>query len=155
MKNDNLLIYGISALAIGGGLYLFLRKPKGQGDDLPTIVNKTQKPSTNAWDFENFLRTNVPPKNSNLYSSSKSVNVATQIYNTLDTLGAGNTDLCVALIKSIPSKYTFSQVCQAFYNKYNKKMDDYISFGKYVYQGGLSDAEVNQVNDNVNRKATF
>ena len=29
MKNDNLLIYGISALAIGGGLYLFLKKPKG------------------------------------------------------------------------------------------------------------------------------
>lgn len=56
MKNDNLLIYGISALAIGGGLYLFLRKPKGKGDDLPTIVNKTQKPSTNAWDFENFFK---------------------------------------------------------------------------------------------------
>ena len=35
MKNDNLLIYGISALAIGGGLYLFLKKPKvGGGGDV-------------------------------------------------------------------------------------------------------------------------
>jgi hypothetical protein len=155
MKKDNLLIYGVSALAIGGGLYFLLKKPKGSGDGGNVIVNKTQKPSTNAWDYENFIKTNIPPNNTNLYSSSKAVNVATQIYATLDTITAGNTDLCIALIKSIPSKYTFAQVCQAFFNKYNKKMDDYISFGKYVYQGGLSDAEVNQVNDNVNRKATF
>jgi hypothetical protein len=154
MKNDNLLIYGISALAIGGGLYLFLKKPKSGGDS-PLITNSKQSASTNPWDFDNFLKTNIPPKNSNLYTSSRAVGVATQIYATLDTIAAGNTDLCIALIKSIPSKYTFAQVCQAFYNKYNKKMEDYISFGKYVYQGGLSDAEASQVNDNVNRKATF
>jgi len=158
MKNDNLLIYGISALAIGGGLFFFLKKPKGGssgGGGVPDVVNTTQKPSTNAWDFENFLKTNKPPPNTNLYSAVKSVSVATQIYATLDTIGAGNTDLTIGLIKSIPSKYTIAQVCQAFFNKYNKKMDDYISYGKYIHQGGLSDAESTQVNDNVNRKATF
>jgi hypothetical protein len=34
-------------------------------------------------------------------------------------------------------------------------MDEYISQGKYIHQSGLSDAEATQVNDNVNRKATF
>lgn len=154
MKNDNLLIYGISALAIGGGLYLFLKKPKGGGGDV-IEPNRKQTPSNNPWDFNNFIKTNIPPNNSKLYTADKAVSVATQIYKTLDTITAGNTDLTIALIKSIPSKYTFSQVCQAFFNKYNKTMDDYISNGKYVYQGGLSDAEATQVNDNVNRKATF
>ena len=155
MKKDNLLIYGISALAIGGGLYLFLKKPKGGAGGGVVEINTTQKPSTNPWDFNNFLKTNVPPPKSNLYTANKAVSVATQIYATLDTLAAGNTDLTIALIKSIPSKYTFSQVCQAFFNKYNKTMDDYISQGKYIHQSGLSDAEATQVNDNVNRKATF
>ena len=154
MKNDNLLIYGISALAIGGGLYLFLKKPKGGGGDV-IEPNRKQTPSTNAWDFNNFLKTNIPTPNAGLYTATKAVSVATQIYATLDTITAGNTDLTIALIKSIPSKYTFSQVCQAFFNKYNKTMDEYISNGKYVYQGGLSDAESTQVNYNVNRKATF
>ena len=154
MKNDNLLIYGISALAIGGGLYLFLKKPKGgAGGDVEP--NRKQTASTNPWDFNNFLKTNIPTPNAGLYSSAKSVSVATQIYATLDKITAGDTNLCIALIKSIPSKYTFSQVCQAFFNKYSKTMDDYISQGKYIHQGGLSDAEATQVNDNVNRKATF
>jgi hypothetical protein len=155
MKNDNLLIYGISALAIGGGLYLFLKKPKGGGGGDVIEPNRKQTPSTNPWDFNNFLKTNIPPPNTGFYTAAKSVSIATQIYATLDKVTAGDTNMCIALIKSIPSKYTFSQVCQAFFNKYNKTMDDYISNGKYVYQGGLSDAEATQVNDNVNRKATF
>jgi hypothetical protein len=155
MKNDNLLIYGISALAIGGGLYLFLKKPKVGGGDDVIEPNRKQTPSTNPWDFNNFLKTNIPPANSNFYKAATAVSVATQIYATLDKVTAGDTKMCIALIKSIPSKYSFSQVCQAFFNKYNKTMDEYISQGKYIHQSGLSDAEATQVNDNVNRKATF
>ena len=60
MKNNNLLIYGISALAIGGGLFLFLKKPKGEngGGGGEPDVNTTQKPNTNPWDFNNFLKNN-------------------------------------------------------------------------------------------------
>ena len=120
MKNDNLLIYGISALAIGGGLYLFLKKPKGGAGGGDVIEpNRKQTPSTNARDFNNFLKTNIPTPNAGFYTAKKAVSLATQIYATLDTITAGNTDLTIALIKSIPSKYTFSQVCQAFFNKYN------------------------------------
>ena len=157
MKNNNLLIYGISALAIGGGLFLFLKKRKGEngGGGGEPDVNTTQKPNTNPWDFNNFLKNNNPPPNTNFYKAATSVSVATQIYATLDTYFVGDTNLTIALIKSIPSKYTFSQVCQAFFNKYNKKIDDYISFGKYAYQTGLSDSEATQVNDIVNRKSTF
>jgi hypothetical protein len=157
MKNDNLLIYGISALAIGGGLYLFLKKPKVGGGGGGDVIepNRKQTPSTNAWDFNNFLKTNILPANSKFYTATKAVSVATQIYATLDKVTAGDTKMCIALIKSIPSKYSFSQVCQAFFNKYNKTMDEYISQGKYLHQSGLSDAEATQVNDNVNRKATF
>ena len=154
MKNDNLLIYGISALAIGGGLYLFLKKPKGSGGG-DVEPNRKQTASTNPWDFNNFLKTNIPTPNAGLYSAAKALNVADQIYRTLDTVVAGDTKMCIALIKSIPSKYNFSKVCQAFFNKYNKTMDEYISQGKYIHQGGLSDAEASQVNDNVNRKSTF
>ena len=159
MKKNNLLIYGISALAIGGGLFLFLKKPKGEngGGGGEPDVNPTETSIDNPWSANNFLAQTIPAR-TNILTPYGSSQLAKKLYDALENWFFDDAVIAVGIFTALPSKVQVAQVVKSFEATYNRNILEFLKNGKKTFDfwtGGISEEEYNKIIENVKRKPKF
>lgn len=148
-----LLVTGV----LGTGLYFLvksIRPDKGERilEDAETSVSEN-----NPFSYTKFLSQTIPAGTPLLRVETARA-AAKQVYDALNTYFNDNEDIVIGVFNSLSSKVKVAQMCQQFYNMYNKDILEYLKTGNKTFDfgtGGLSTEDYQRILTIVSKKDKF
>ena len=148
-----LLVAGV----LGTGAYFAFRKLVPEKGERILEDAETDVSENNPFSYTKFLSQTIPP-GTPLIKVETARAAAKQIYDSLNTFFNDDEDITIGVFNSLSSKVKIAQVCQQFFNMYNKDILEYLKTGGKTFDfgtGGLSKEDYQRILTIVSKKPKF
>lgn len=148
-----LLVAGV----LGTGAYFAFRKLVPEKGERILEDAETEVSENNPFSYTKFLSQTIPP-GTPLIKVETARAAAKQIYDSLNTFFNDDEDITIGVFNSLSSKVKIAQVCQQFFNMYNKDILEYLKTGGKTFDfgtGGLSKEDYQRILTIVSKKPKF
>ena len=148
-----LLVTGV----LGTGLYFLAKSIRPDKGERILEDAETEVSNDNPFSYTKFLSQTIPP-GTPLIKVETARAAAKQIYDSLNTFFNDDEDITIGVFNSLSSKVKIAQVCQQFFNMYNKDILEYLKTGGKTFDfgtGGLSKEDYQRILTIVSKKPKF